>query len=120
MKAGRIRGPLHGVPITVKESFGIAGVPATAGAPFLRNNIPTEDSVPVARLRRSGAVLLGNTNVPFMLSDWQSYNEFYGTTNNPWDRSRTPGGSSGGSSAGWGPEGPEQAARHREPRAQSP
>ncbi|HET9512603.1 MAG TPA: amidase [Gemmatimonadales bacterium] len=99
LAAGTWWGPLHGVPITVKESFGIAGVPATAGAPFLRNHRPAEDSVPVARLRRAGAVLLGNTNVPFMLADWQSYNEFYGTSNNPWDRTRTPGGSSGGSSA---------------------
>ena len=92
-------GPLHGVPVTAKESFGIAGAPATAGAPFLRNNVPREDSIPVARLRRAGAVLLGSTNVPFMLSDWQSYNEIYGTSNNPWDRTRTPGGSSGGSAA---------------------
>ena len=92
-------GPLHGVPVTAKESFGIAGAPATAGAPFLRNNVPGQDSIPVARLRRAGAVLLGSTNVPFMLGDWQSYNEIYGTSNNPWDRSRTPGGSSGGSAA---------------------
>ena len=92
-------GPLHGVPVTAKESFGIAGAPATAGAPFLRNNLPREDSIPVARLRQAGAVLLGSTNVPFMLSDWQSYNEIYGTSNNPWDRTRTPGGSSGGSAA---------------------
>jgi amidase len=92
-------GPFHGVPVTVKESFGIAGVRATAGATFLKNNIPTEDSVPVARLKRAGAILIGNTNVPFMLSDWQSYNEIYGSTNNPWDKTRTPGGSSGGTAA---------------------
>lgn len=93
------RGPLHGVPVTVKDSFGIAGVRTTAGAPFLKDHVPAEDSAAVARLRKAGAVILGNTNVPFMLSDWQSYNEIYGTTNNPWDLARTPGGSSGGSAA---------------------
>ena len=92
-------GPLHGVPVTVKESFSIAGTAATAGAPFLKNHVPAEDSVPVARLKQAGAVLIGNTNVPFMLGDWQSYNEIYGTSNNPWDPTRTPGGSSGGTAA---------------------
>jgi amidase len=96
---GERRGPLHGVPVTVKDSFEIAGVRTTAGAPFLRDHVPAEDSATVARLRKAGAVILGNTNVPFMLGDWQSYNEIYGTTNNPWDLTRTPGGSSGGSAA---------------------
>jgi amidase len=96
---GEHRGPLHGVPATVKDSFEIAGVRTTAGAPSLRDHVPAEDSAAVARLRKAGAVILGNTNVPFMLGDWQSYNQIYGTTNNPWDLTRTPGGSSGGSAA---------------------
>jgi amidase len=92
-------GPLHGLPVAIKESFGIAGVPATAGVESLANHLPAEDSEAVARLRAGGAIILGNTNVPLMLGDWQSYNAIYGTSNNPWDPSRTPGGSSGGSAA---------------------
>jgi amidase len=92
-------GPLHGVPIVVKEAFEIAGVPATAGIEQLAKYRPAADSEVVRRLRAAGAVILGNTNVPFVLNDWQSYNSIYGTTNNPWDLTRTPGGSSGGSAA---------------------
>jgi amidase len=96
---GAFGGPLHGVPVTVKESFGIAGVRQTAGAGFLRDHVASEDSVAVARLRAAGAILVGNTNVPFLLGDWQSYNDIYGQTNNPWDLARTPGGSTGGGAA---------------------
>jgi len=92
-------GPLHGVPITVKDAFEITGVRTTAGAPFLSDHIPMKDAAVVARLRAAGGVILGNTNVPFMLRDIQSYNEIYGTTNNPWDLERTPGGSTGGGAA---------------------
>ncbi|MEU9808763.1 amidase [Mycobacterium sp. NPDC050853] len=92
-------GPLLGIPVTVKESYNIAGLPTTWGAPLHRNYLPTEDAVQVSRLKAAGAVVLGKTNVPFMLQDLQSFNEIYGTTNNPWDPSRTPGGSSGGSAA---------------------
>ena len=92
-------GALHGVPVAVKDSFEIAGVPTTAGAEFLAKHVPARDSDAVARLRAAGGIILGNTNVPFMLADWQSFNPIYGTTNNPWDTSRTPGGSSGGSAA---------------------
>lgn len=99
LATGQRGGSLHGVPVTVKDSFEIAGVRTTAGAPFLKDHVPAADSEAVARLRKAGAVILGNTNVPFLLSDWQSYNEIYGTTNNPWDVARTPGGSSGGSAA---------------------
>lgn len=92
-------GPLHGVPIVVKDAFEIAGVPTTAGIKQLAQYRPTTDSEVVRRLRAAGAIVLGNTNVPFVLNDWQSYNDIYGTTNNPWDLGRTPGGSSGGSAA---------------------
>src|SRR5262249_55293550 len=73
--------------------------PATWGIPALRNVPAPQDSDVVARLRAEGAILVGATNVPLALSDWQSYNEIYGQTNNPWDLKRTPGGSSGGSAA---------------------
>jgi amidase len=92
-------GPLHGVPITVKESFGVAGYPCTWGIPPLRNAKAPAHSVAVRRLLEAGAILLGATNVPLELMDGQSFNAIYGTSNNPWDLSRTPGGSSGGTAA---------------------
>lgn len=91
--------PLLGVPVTVKESYDIAGLPTTWGMPAHRNYVPSEDAVQVSRLKAAGAVVLGKTNVPLGLQDTQSFNEIYGTTNNPWDHSRTAGGSSGGSAA---------------------
>jgi amidase len=91
--------PLLGVPIVIKESFDIAGLPTTWGVPANKEFVPTEDALMVARVRAAGAIILGKTNVPFVLGDWQSFNEIYGTTNNPWDVGRTPGGSSGGSAA---------------------
>lgn len=91
--------PLLGVPVTVKESYDIAGLPTTWGMPAHRNYVPSEDAVQVSRLKAAGAVVLGKTNVPLGLQDIQSFNEIYGTTNNPWDHSRTAGGSSGGSAA---------------------
>lgn len=97
--AGEALGPLDGIPMTVKESYDIAGAPTTWGVPEFRNNIAERDSAVVERLRAAGAVIYGKTNVPLMLSDWQSFNEIYGTTNNPWDLTRAPGGSSGGSAA---------------------
>jgi amidase len=96
---GDARGPFHGVPITLKESFEIHGVRATVGLEELRSHVATEDSDAVARLRSAGAVIIGNTNVPVMLADWQSDNPIYGRSNNPWDVARTPGGSSGGTAA---------------------
>ncbi|MEV4603081.1 amidase [Amycolatopsis sp. NPDC049253] len=92
-------GPLLGVPITVKESFNVAGLPTTWGLPPFARHVPTEDALPVARLKAAGAVLLGKTNVPQALGDLQTYNDIYGTTANPFDLARTPGGSSGGSAA---------------------
>ncbi|MFF7633121.1 amidase [Kitasatospora sp. NPDC008050] len=91
--------PLLGIPVTVKESYNIAGLPTTWGIPHHRDYLPAEDAVQVSRLRSAGAVVLGKTNVPLGLQDVQSFNEIYGTTNNPWDRGRTAGGSSGGSAA---------------------
>ncbi|MDE2372859.1 MAG: amidase [Hyphomicrobiales bacterium] len=105
--AGGDRRPLLGVPLLVKESFNLAGTPTTWGIPAFKDWIAREDAVAVARLKAAGAIVLGKTNVPINLGDWQSYNEIYGLTNNPWDAGRTPGGSSGGSSAalaaGFGP-----------------
>ncbi|WP_333736824.1 amidase [Streptomyces sp. IBSBF 2806] len=91
--------PLLGIPVTVKESYDVAGLPTTWGMPFHRDHMPAEDAVQVSRLKAAGAVVLGKTNVPVGLQDIQSFNEVYGTTNNPWDHGRTPGGSSGGSAA---------------------
>ncbi|GGV31071.1 amidase [Streptomyces spectabilis] len=91
--------PLLGLPVTVKESFDMAGLPTTWGMPPHRDFVPAEDAVQVSRLKDAGAVILGKTNVPLGLQDVQSFNEIYGTTNNPWDHGRTSGGSSGGSAA---------------------
>lgn len=90
---------LLGIPVTVKESYDMAGLPTTWGMPMYRDHVPTEDALQVSRLKAAGAVLLGKTNVPLVLRDIQSFNEIYGTTNNPWDHTRTSGGSSGGSAA---------------------
>ncbi|MCM2578514.1 amidase [Streptomyces meridianus] len=91
--------PLLGIPVTVKESYNVAGLPTTWGMPLHRDYMPAEDAVQVSRLRAAGAVVIGKTNVPLGLQDVQSFNEIYGTTNNPWDHGRTSGGSSGGSAA---------------------
>jgi amidase len=93
------RRPLLGVPVTIKESYNVAGLPTTWGIPAAKDFIPREDALAVSRLKAAGAIVLGKTNVPRGLGDWQSYNDIYGTTNNPWDRTRSLGGSSGGSSA---------------------
>ncbi|MGW5221305.1 amidase [Nocardia sp. NPDC004085] len=91
--------PLLGIPVTVKECYNITGLPTTWGMPEHRNYLPAEDALQVSRLEAAGAVVLGKTNVPLGLQDIQSFNEIYGTTNNPWDHGRTSGGSSGGSAA---------------------
>src|SRR5437867_10033981 len=92
-------GPLHGVPMTIKESYDVAGMPTTWGVPALKDYLPPRNALAVDRFLGAGVVLFGKTNVPIFLADYQSYNEIYGTTNNPWDLSRAPGGSSGGSAA---------------------
>jgi amidase len=93
----QVWGPLHGVPLTIKESYDVAGLPTTWGVPAYKNNVATKNAVVVDRLLEAGGVLFGKTNVPLYLADWQSFNAIYGTTNNPWDLTRAPGGSSGGS-----------------------
>jgi amidase len=92
-------GQLHGVPMTVKESFDVEGLPTTWGHANLKSNIAKQHALSVHRLMGAGAVVFGKTNVPVALSDWQSFNPVYGTTNNPWDPTRVPGGSSGGAAA---------------------
>jgi len=96
---GQDLGPLHGVPMTIKESYVIANTPATWGIEDFRENVADSDGLAVKRFRAAGAHFLGKTNVPTNLADFQSYNPIYGTTGNPWDTERTPGGSSGGSAA---------------------
>jgi amidase len=96
---GRDVGTLHGVPMTIKESYDVVGMPTTWGVPELKDNYPPRNALAVDRFLAAGAVLFGKTNVPLYLADWQSFNSIYGTTNNPWDPGRTPGGSSGGSAA---------------------
>ena len=101
------RRPLLGIPMTVKEAFNIAGLPTSWGYPQFKDFVPEQDAIVVSRVKRAGAVILGKTNLPAGLGDFQSYNDVYGTTNNPWDVGRSPGGSSGGSAAalaaGFGP-----------------
>ncbi|MGE0238263.1 MAG: amidase family protein, partial [Parvibaculaceae bacterium] len=97
LKAGEPRGIFDGVPMSIKESFDWTGTPTTWGDPRFAGNIAKSDAVALTRLTDQGADIFGKTNVPLMLADWQSFNAIYGTTNNPWDVTRAPGGSSGGS-----------------------
>jgi len=97
LKKGAPLGPFDGIPMTAKESFDWKGTPSTWGSPAYRDNIAEKDATAITRLTSAGAVMYGKTNVPLMLADWQSFNDVYGTTNNPWDVKRSPGGSSGGS-----------------------
>jgi amidase len=99
VKKGGKLGPLHGVPMTIKESFDVTGYPTTWGLPALKDHRAEANSLVAQRMIDAGVNLFGKTNVPLMLADYQSYNEIYGTTNSPWDLGRTPGGSSGGSAA---------------------
>lgn len=92
-------GPLHGVPITVKDSLKTAGMRTTSGHPPLADYVPTEDATCVARLRAAGATILGKTNLPELCIGPQSDNPLFGRANNPWDLGRTPGGSTGGGAA---------------------
>lgn len=92
-------GPLHGVPVTVKDSFDVAGLPTLCGSRFRLEHRAAEDSACVARLRAAGAIILGKTNCPEFLWSYETDNHVTGRTSNPWDSERTPGGSSGGEAA---------------------
>jgi amidase len=96
---GEAAGPLHGLPMTVKDVFETEGLVTTSGATELAQHVPQADAVAVARLKAAGAIVFGKSNTPTYAGDWQTYNEVYGRTNNPWDASRTAGGSSGGAAA---------------------
>ncbi|MGB1822695.1 MAG: amidase family protein, partial [Acidimicrobiales bacterium] len=96
---GKSVGALHGIPITVKDALETRNLRSTGGAIELRDNVPDRDAAVVASLRKEGAIVMGKTNLPRWSGDIQSYNEIFGTTNNPWDLSRGPGGSSGGAAA---------------------
>ena len=96
---GTLLGPLHGLPMTIKDSFTLKGMTATAGAKRLCDYRPTSSAVAAERLVNAGAVVYGKTNLCAYADDFQTYNEIFGTTNNPWDLTRSPGGSSGGSAA---------------------
>jgi amidase len=96
---GEVWGPLHGVPVTIKDSFATAGIRTTSGYPPLANYIPAEDATVVARLKAAGAIVLGKTNTPILVQGFQSDNPVFGRSNNPWDLTRTPGGSTGGGAA---------------------
>ena len=89
-------GPLHGLPITVKDTLETAGMRSTGGATELRDHVPTNDTPAIAKVKAAGAIVFGKTNVPKWSGDSQTHNELFGITRNPWDDSRSPGGSSGG------------------------
>lgn len=97
--ADRWHGPLHGLPVTVKDALDTAGLRSTGGAPVFADRVPSVDATAVARLRRAGAIVLGKTNLPTWSGDMQTYNELFGVTSNPWDLDSSPGGSSGGAAA---------------------
>src|SRR5437870_4748951 len=96
---GKVWGPLHGVPISIKSSIDVAGMRCEAGTKLRAGYVAETDAPLVARLRRAGAIILGVTNTPELLMAWETDNLLYGRTNNPWDISRTAGGSSGGEAA---------------------
>jgi amidase len=96
---GEWLGPLHGLPITIKDAIEVAGIRATGGAAELAEYVPTVDAPSVARLKSAGAIVFGKTNVPRWSGDVQTFNRLFGTTNNPWSLDRVPGGSSGGPAA---------------------
>ena len=96
---GESNGPLHGLPVTIKDAIETEGIRSTGGAVELMDHVPRQDAPAVARLRAAGAIVFGKTNLPRWSGDIQTFNEMFGTTNNPWDLTRTPGGSSGGAAA---------------------
>ena len=99
LAAGTLDGPLHGIPVTIKDALETRGMRSTGGAVELRDHVPDRDAPVVRAVKAAGAIVFGKTNLPRWSGDIQSYNEMFGTTNNPWDVSRVPGGSSGGAAA---------------------
>jgi len=99
LERGELWGPLHGVPMTIKDALETAGVRTSGGHPPLKDYVPERDAPAVARLRAAGAILLGKTNVPPLSADYRADNPIFGRTNNPWNLERTPGGSTGGGAA---------------------
>ena len=95
LKDGELTGPLHGIPVTIKDALETKGLRSTGGASELHNNIPSKDAPVVAAVKEAGAIVFGKTNLPRWSGDFQSFNEMFGTTVNPWDSERVPGGSSG-------------------------
>jgi amidase len=95
----RAAGKLHGLPVLVKDTFATSGARTTSGSKQFEQYVPKEDALVVARLKSAGAIIVGKTNLPELAGDWQSYNQIIGVTNNPWDLTRTPGGSTGGGAA---------------------
>jgi amidase len=96
---GKTLGPLHGIPFTVKDTFETAGLTTTAGSPHLKDHIPEKNAAVIENLINAGAIVFGKSNAPIFAMDFQSYNDVYGQTNNPWQLDRIPGGSSGGAAA---------------------
>jgi amidase len=96
---GKPLGPLHGVPMTIKDAFEIEGLSCEVGAPNFKGRVSTSNARIVQKLLDAGVIFIGKTNTPFMCGDWQTFNPVTGTTNNPWNLAHTPGGSSGGSAA---------------------
>ena len=96
---GEKLGPLHGVPVSIKSSIEVEGLRCEAGTKLRAGFVAGQDAPLVSRLRKAGAIILGTTNAPELLMAWETDNLLYGRTNNPWDLSRTPGGSSGGEAA---------------------
>ncbi|HIC37246.1 MAG TPA: amidase, partial [Candidatus Marinimicrobia bacterium] len=96
---GEDLGPLHGLSMTIKDAYSVEGVVSTGGNPVWKDYVPEKNAEAVQHLVDAGAIVFGKTNVPLNSADLQSYNDIYGTTNNPWDLERTPGGSSGGSAS---------------------
>ena len=99
MQKGENWGALHGLPITLKDAYEVKDIISTGGSVKWKDHIPASNAVVADRLQQAGAIVFGKTNVPLLSGDWQSYNELFGVTNNPWNTHKTPGGSSGGSAA---------------------
>ena len=97
--SGQDWGPLHGLPVTIKDAYLTEGIVTANGIPALKGNVPDRNADVVQKYVDAGAIILGKTNTPMASGDFQSFNEIYGTTNNPWDLTRTCGGSSGGAGA---------------------